>query len=204
MRAWQCARAGPCSNPRPLTPPWRIANRPISSTSSARPASTMPKAAPATTSRSSVMAASVRALDLQTLHRLVADRGALRHSAFRAHRHRDQRARRPLADPRHLRHRSRAGRRVPCRGGHRRDRRPGIATIADFAEARRVLADRIVISKADIAKDKAARALNPRADISRGAVQGRSAMDDGPAASRRLRRRGGPPPTIATPSSTPG
>ena len=57
----------------------------------------------------------------------------------------------------------------------------GIATIADFAEARRqvILADRIVISKADIADEDAPaalaarlRALNARADI-RDAVQGR-------------------------------
>ena len=70
----------------------------------------------------------------------------------------------------------------------------GIATIADFAEARRqvILADRIVISKADIADEDAPaalaahlRALNPRADV-REAVQGRLdpqwILAEGPAA----------------------
>ena len=72
--------------------------------------------------------------------------------------------------------------------------RGGNATIADFAEARRqvILADRIVISKADIADNDAPaalaarlRALNARADI-REAVQGRLdpqwILAEGPAA----------------------
>ena len=97
-------------------------------------------------------------------------------SAVRAHRHRDQRHGRPGADPADLRHRPRARRRILHRGGGRRWSmpRPASSTIGWSSESRKqvILADRLILSKADLATQDAddglrarLRELNPHAEI---------------------------------------
>ena len=106
--------------------------------------------------------------DLQiALRNLVAEReqGTVPH--VRAHPDRDQRARRSRADPADLRDRPRARRRVPRRGGGRPWSMPSAGSTRSTGRRRRasrsILADRLVVSKTDLAGAQAVDRLHRRA-----------------------------------------
>ena len=111
----------------------------------------------------------------QALRRMVVERERGRIAGLPPHRDRDQRPRRSEPDPADLRDRPRARKRVSYRGGGDSGRcGDGLDTLGWSAEARKqaILADRLVITKTDIAGEGASaaltaqlRALNPGAEI---------------------------------------